>query len=87
MKRWLLLVSLAVLLCETGFSEPQITYVGEGRYACRGSVRECERTQRKNDRLELKRLQNRWEEEQKVALKKSSELVKQERKPRVRDAR
>lgn len=41
-------------------AEPQVTYVGDGRYACRGTERECEVINRRNDARELQRLQNRW---------------------------
>lgn len=87
MKKWLLVVALAALMCETSFSEPLITYVGEGRYACRGTVRECEPTQRKNDRVELLRLQKRWQADQEVALKKSRELVQEVAETRGSKAR
>ena len=41
-------------------AEPQVTYVGDGRYACRGTDRECEAINRRNDARELQRLQNQW---------------------------
>jgi len=41
-------------------AEPQVTYVGDGRYACRGTVRECEPIQRRNDARELQRLEAQW---------------------------
>jgi len=49
-------------LCLIGLldAEPQVTYVGDGRYACKGSVRECEPVQRRNDARELERLQQEW---------------------------
>lgn len=49
-------------------AEPQVTYVGDGRYACRGTIRECEPIQRRNDARELERLQRQWlESEQRQA--------------------
>lgn len=41
-------------------AEPQVTYVGDGRYACRGTDRECEPINRRNDARELQRLQSQW---------------------------
>lgn len=41
-------------------AEPQVTYVGDGRYACRGTIRECEPVQRRNDARELQRLEAQW---------------------------
>ena len=34
-------------------AEPQVTYLGDGRYACRGTIRECQSIQRRNDAREL----------------------------------
>lgn len=49
-------------LCSIGLldAEPQVTYVGDGRYACRGTVKECEPVQRRNDARELQRLEAQW---------------------------
>lgn len=65
-------------------AEPQVTYVGDGRYACRGTDRECEAINRRNDARELQRLQNRWlelERQEQLRLRDSrSQLDEQSRR-------
>lgn len=57
-----LLFFLFLLCSKVTQSDPQVTYVGEGRYVCQGSVQECNQVQRRNDLLELKRLQKQWDQ-------------------------
>lgn len=71
---------LAVLLCQNAISEPKVTYVGLGRYACSGSDRECEPVRRRNDELEAQRQQTREMELQRRELEKQTELMKDERR-------
>ncbi len=74
----------AVVILLVGFlsgadAEPRTTYVGDGRYACSGSVRECEPVQRRNEALEEQRRQSRELEQQRRELEKQTELMKAER--------
>lgn len=57
-------------------AEPQVTYVGDGRYACRGTVRECEPIQRRNDARELQRLEAQWLEVERREQQRLRERVK-----------
>ena len=66
-------------LCGVLYADAQVTYVGDGRYTCRGSVRECEAVQRRNDLLELQRLQNHWLELEQQELQKQVEALRQDR--------
>lgn len=67
-------------------AEPQVTYVGDGRYACRGTVKECEHVQRRNDARELQRLEALWLEaerrEQQGLRERVEQMNEQERTER-----
>lgn len=47
MKNIILLV--AVVVATAAHAEPRVTYVGDGRYACSGSERECAAIRQRND--------------------------------------
>ncbi len=58
-------------------AEPQVTYVGDGRYACRGTVKECEPVQRRNDARELQRLDALWLEAERREQQRLRERMEQ----------
>lgn len=58
--RKLLVGVVGLALCGLMDAEPQVITVGDGRLVCRGTVRECESIQRRNDARELERLQKQW---------------------------
>jgi hypothetical protein len=71
---------IATLLCLVANAEPKVTYVGLGRYSCSGTTRECEPVLRRNDALELQRLQTRELEFQRRELEKQTDLLKSEQR-------
>lgn len=75
-----LLSTVCLMICACAIAEPKVTYVGLGRYTCSGSTRECEPVQRRNDELELQRLQTRELELQRRELEKQTELLKSEQR-------
>jgi len=68
-------------------AEPKVTYVGDGRYACQGSERECEPINRRNDARELQRLQSQWHDMEQREREKQTELLKRDRASDSRDGR
>lgn len=71
---------LAISLSQFAIAEPNVTYVGLGRYTCSGSDRECEPVRRRNDELETQRQQTRELEFQRREFEKQTELLKDERR-------
>lgn len=59
-------------------AEPQVTYLGDGRYACRGTIRECQSIQRRNDAREFERLQS-----QRFGIQEREQQQPRQRKPMV----
>lgn len=75
-----LLGTFCLLVSAHAIAEPVVTYVGLGRYSCSGSTRECEPVQRRNDQLELQRLQTRELELERRELEKQTDLLKSEQR-------
>lgn len=75
-----LLGTVCLMICTCAIAEPKVTYVGLGRYSCSGSTRECEPVQRRNDQLELQRLQTRELELERRELEKLTDLLKSEQR-------
>ena len=73
-------VFLALFINAATFAEPRVTYAGQGRYACSGSVKECEPILRRNDELELQRQQAKELELQRRELQKLTELYREEQR-------
>jgi hypothetical protein len=78
----MLVACVALLLTSISIADPKVTYVGLGRYACTGSVRECEPIQRRNEALELQRQQARSLEQQRQELEKQTELLRADHRRR-----
>lgn len=77
--------ALGVCLAGCGLevqAEPRVTYVGQGRYACSGSVRECEPIDRRNRELFEREQQTRELEMQRRELERQTELLRRERSRR-----
>lgn len=75
------LLALGVFLAGYGLevhSEPRVTYVGQGRYACSGSVQECEPIDRCNRELFEWEQQTRELEKQRRELERQTELLRRE---------
>ncbi len=68
-------------------AEPQVTYVGDGRYACRGSDRECEAINRRNDARELQRLQGQWLELERQEQARLRDSMRQQEEQSRRESR
>lgn len=60
MKNIALIFSLVI--ASLAHAEPRMTYVGEGRYACSGSDRDCAPIRQRNDE-QTRRTQERFERE------------------------
>ena len=68
-------------------AEPQVTYVGDGRYACRGSDRECEAINRRNDAREFQRLQGQWLELERQEQARLRDSMRQQEEQSRRESR
>lgn len=55
---------------------PEVTYVGLGRYVCKGNAQECEPIRQRNESLELQRQQARELEQQRIELQRQTELMR-----------
>ena len=70
---------LAILIQQsTATAEPRVTYVGDGRYACSGSTRECEPILRRNESLEIQRRQRAALERQRQEMESQREQIRSE---------
>lgn len=66
-------------------AKPEMTYVVEARYACRGSVGECGPVNGRNEALELQRKQTRELEQQHRELQKKTEALREGLRPMDRE--
>lgn len=57
-------IFLIILMPLMALAAPKVTYVGEGRYQCSGSARECQSTERNNTDREHQKRQERQAEDQ-----------------------
>lgn len=51
----LVFCNITLMTASVVHAEPKITYVGDGRYACRGSQGECAPTSQQNEQREERR--------------------------------
>lgn len=63
-------------------AEPRVTYVGDGRYACSGSTRECEPILRRNESLEIQRRQQAELERERREMERQREQIRSEQQRR-----
>lgn len=54
MKRCLCVIALTTISA-MAIADPKVVYVGDGRFACQGSARECEPIHRRNEEREFQR--------------------------------
>lgn len=67
-----IVLALALSIASLAHAEPRVTYVGDSRYACSGSDRECasirqrndDQTRRTMDRFERERRESEYRDEQ-----------------------
>lgn len=76
----LIVCVVVALLSQVATAEPEVTYVGLGRYTCSGSDRDCEPVRRRNDELETQRQQSRELELQRRELEKQTDLMNSEQR-------
>lgn len=72
----IVLALMAVAIC----AEPRVIYVGDGRYACTGTAKECEPVRHRNDELEQQRRQTSEFALQRKELERQSELMRVEKR-------
>lgn len=76
-------ILLVLGVCLAGFgpevqAEPRVTYVGQGRYACSGSVQDCEPIDRRNREIFEREQQKRELEKLRREIEQQTELLRRE---------
>lgn len=81
-KIWLALGVFLISGIVEGHAEPRVTYVGQGRYACSGGVRDCEPIDRHNREQLEREQQTRELERQRLELERQTARLRRERSRR-----